>query len=321
MEGKAESKPGIDYEKLKSLGVPDEVIATLDPRDGGNITPQGEVLFLDEERLKRRELPNKPLHKNHPRGLGIKDFLMTKVLATTPATWERTLKVFMLIVKGAKLTGREDLASEIYKRITQFSPDEKMYSHGNVLPLNVDMTDEGKSTVLPIDLIMDLIDRYQKIDAAIVASNASTFVTTSYGTYSVAGAIALRNRLRGKGTYSGEADFEKTLADKMSGEYQKQRAAGQCGRNASEHSRKRRKKQRRKVDGRCGSVHQREYQRTGRSAGCSKKTGCSGRKAEQTAQRAGYPDQSIQCNEHDRDRLRAFSDRVCITKTRNLASR
>ena len=53
---------------------------------------------------------------------------MTKVLATTPATWERTLKVFMLIVKGAKLTGREDLASEIYKRITQFSPDEKMYS-------------------------------------------------------------------------------------------------------------------------------------------------------------------------------------------------
>lgn len=41
-------KPGIDYEKLKSIGVPDEVIASLDPRDGGNITPQGEVLFLDE---------------------------------------------------------------------------------------------------------------------------------------------------------------------------------------------------------------------------------------------------------------------------------
>ena len=29
-------KPGIDYEKLKSIGVPDEVIASLDPRDGGN---------------------------------------------------------------------------------------------------------------------------------------------------------------------------------------------------------------------------------------------------------------------------------------------
>lgn len=61
-------KPGIDYEKLKSIGVPDEVIASLDPRDGGNITPQGEVLFLDEGRLHRRELPDKPLHENHPRG-------------------------------------------------------------------------------------------------------------------------------------------------------------------------------------------------------------------------------------------------------------
>ena len=156
-------KPGIDYEKLKSIGVPDDVIASLDPRDGGNITPQGEVLFLDEERLKRRELPDKPLHKNHPKGLGIKDFLMTKVLATTPKTWDRTLKVFMMIVAGAKLTGKEGIIPELYKRVTQFAPDEEMYTHGNVLPLNVDMVDEGKTAVLPIDLIMDAIDNAEYI--------------------------------------------------------------------------------------------------------------------------------------------------------------
>ena len=45
--------------------------------------------------------------------------------------------------------------------------------------------------------ITDLIDRFQKIDAAIVASNANTEITTSYGTFTVAGAIALRSRLRG----------------------------------------------------------------------------------------------------------------------------
>ena len=39
--------------------------------------------------------------------------------------------------------------------------------------------------------ITDLIDRFQKIDAAIVASNANTEITTSYGTFTVAGAIAL----------------------------------------------------------------------------------------------------------------------------------
>lgn len=62
--------------------------------------------------------------------------------------------------------------------------------------------------------IMDLIDRYQKIDAAIVASNASTKVITSYGEYTVAGAISLRNRLKSGRNYSG-TDFEGELIAKM----------------------------------------------------------------------------------------------------------
>ena len=56
--------------------------------------------------------------------------------------------------------------------------------------------------------IVDLIEQFQKIDAAIVASNAETEITTSYGKFTVAGAISLRSRLRGLGTYDGEADFE-----------------------------------------------------------------------------------------------------------------
>ena len=48
--------------------------------------------------------------------------------------------------------------------------------------------------------ILDLIERFQKIDAAIVASNASSEITTSYGNFTVAGAIALRSRLRVMGT-------------------------------------------------------------------------------------------------------------------------
>lgn len=67
--------------------------------------------------------------------------------------------------------------------------------------------------------IVDLIDRFQKIDAAIVDSNAKTEITTSYGTLSVAGAISLRSRLRGLGAYEGEADFEGKLQDKLKSEY------------------------------------------------------------------------------------------------------
>ena len=67
--------------------------------------------------------------------------------------------------------------------------------------------------------ITDLIDRFQKIDAAIVASNANMEITTSYGTFTVAGAIALRSRLRGAGAYGGDADFEGRLQKKLSSEY------------------------------------------------------------------------------------------------------
>lgn len=67
--------------------------------------------------------------------------------------------------------------------------------------------------------IADLIDRFQKIDAAIVASNARTEITTSYGTFTVAGAISLRSRLRGLGAYEGEADFEGRLQNKLRNEY------------------------------------------------------------------------------------------------------
>lgn len=67
--------------------------------------------------------------------------------------------------------------------------------------------------------IVDLIDRFQKIDAAIVASNAKTEITTSYGKFTVAGAISLRSRLRGGGAFGGGADFERQLQEKMINEY------------------------------------------------------------------------------------------------------
>ena len=63
--------------------------------------------------------------------------------------------------------------------------------------------------------IQDLILRYQKIDAAIVASNAKTLIQTSYGEFTVAGAISLRSRLRGTGIYDEEANFEQALKNKL----------------------------------------------------------------------------------------------------------
>ena len=59
------------------------------------------------------------------------------------------------------------------------------------------------------------------IDAAIVASNANTMIKTSYGEYTVAGAIALRKRLKSTGTFNSDANFEYKLMMKIESDLQK----------------------------------------------------------------------------------------------------
>lgn len=90
--------------------------------------------------------------------------------------------------------------------------------------------------------ILDLIARYEKIEAAIVASNAATVIQTSFGEYTVAAAIALRSRLREKrrvllfqgiirrDTLSKEermnqTDFEEYLAEVMTKQFLAARTA------------------------------------------------------------------------------------------------
>ena len=66
--------------------------------------------------------------------------------------------------------------------------------------------------------ICDLINRYDKIEAAIVASNAVTMIQTSYGSFTVAAAIALKNRL-GKSPEQAKNAFEDFLMRKMQRDY------------------------------------------------------------------------------------------------------
>ena len=66
--------------------------------------------------------------------------------------------------------------------------------------------------------IMDLMARYDRIDAAIVASNAAAMIDTSYGRYTVAGAISLKNRLAASALPSKNS-FEVRLIQRMQKEY------------------------------------------------------------------------------------------------------
>lgn len=124
----------------------------------------------------------------------------------------------MLVTQA--LDERDLLVKKITDKIVKASfVDTIKPNEDKVFAKRIDKDEYAKVAESAYQQIVDLIDRFQKIDAAIVASNANTEITTSYGTFTVAGAIALRSRLRGAGTYGDDADFEGRLQRKFENEY------------------------------------------------------------------------------------------------------
>ena len=124
----------------------------------------------------------------------------------------------MLVTQA--LDERDMLVKKITDKIAKASfVDTSKPNEDKVCGKRVDKEEYVKAAEASYQQINDLIARFQKIDAAIVESNARTEVKTSYGSYTVAGAISLRSRLRGMDSYDGEADFEGKLQEKLNNEY------------------------------------------------------------------------------------------------------
>lgn len=125
----------------------------------------------------------------------------------------------MLVTQA--LDERDLLVKKISDKIAKASfVDTIKPNEEKVFAKKVVKSEYAKDAESAYQQINDLIERFQKIDTAIVKSNAETEIKTSYGKFTVAGAISLRTRLRGMGAYDGEADFEWKLQEKMKDEYE-----------------------------------------------------------------------------------------------------
>ncbi|MBO5371534.1 MAG: hypothetical protein J6A75_02325 [Lachnospiraceae bacterium] len=121
----------------------------------------------------------------------------------------------MLVTQA--LDERDLLVKKINDKIEKASfVDIAKGNEDKVLNARVLREEYAKQAQAAYQQIQDLIDRFQKIDAAIVASNASTYIETSYGRFTVAGAISLRSRMRKTAVNNrGDLDFETKLYQKM----------------------------------------------------------------------------------------------------------
>ena len=123
----------------------------------------------------------------------------------------------MLITQA--LDERDFLIKKITDKITSFkSIDFAKHNESKTWGEKKDRKEFEAEAKAAYQQICDLISRYDRIEAAIVASNAVTKIITSYGEYTIAAAIALRNRLR-KSELVAQNAFEDLLIKKIQHDY------------------------------------------------------------------------------------------------------
>lgn len=114
------------------------------------------------------------------------------------------------------LDERDLLVKKINSKIERIDfVDGKKRNEEKVIQQVITKEEFCKKVKTSYQQIQDLIKRYQKIDEAIIISNANTYIETSFGTYSVAVALSMRNRLR----ELNAMDFETILRNKMEENY------------------------------------------------------------------------------------------------------
>ena len=93
--------------------------------------------------------------------------------------------------------------------------ETKKHNEEKVMERRVTQKEFEKEARSSYQQIIDLIHWYDKVDQAILRSNAETIIETSYGTMSIANALALRSRLNCSNAYDSDSNFEGNLMMKL----------------------------------------------------------------------------------------------------------
>jgi len=123
-------------------------------RQCSNIDEQGNVLYLDEERLKRKKVPFPP-YQNKKNGLGIYNFLKEHVIYMSRDRWPWALRLYRMFIKFSVWMKEGGVKGRIYKKGIMLAPDMEAHTSTVVLPLHVDVAPSGEKVTVPMDLIKE----------------------------------------------------------------------------------------------------------------------------------------------------------------------
>lgn len=124
----------------------------------------------------------------------------------------------------AALDERDLLKRKIVNKISKASfVDTIKKNEDNVKNARLTNEEFKKDVEASYQQIESFIERFRKIESAIVLSNATNTIETSYGIYTIAEAITMKRRLQDNNNYYDEeyfdGDFENLLCEKLKKEF------------------------------------------------------------------------------------------------------
>lgn len=127
-----------------------------------NIDNEGNVLYLDQELLDSKEI-GFPSYQNRPNGLGIYNWILNNLLYMSKKRWPFALKLYHMFVKYSVWMKEGGWKAKFYKTAIKLSPDEGHPTGTVVMPLNVDITDQAETTIIPLDMIKESLKKISYI--------------------------------------------------------------------------------------------------------------------------------------------------------------
>ena len=127
-------------------------------KQASNIDEQGNVLYLDQERLKRKEVGFPPF-KNDPNGLGIYNFIKEHILAMNSKNWPNALWLYKQFIRFSAWIKGGGFKAGLFKKVIMIQPDMEAHTSVVTMPLNVDITDTSEKTIIPMDIIKDCLKK------------------------------------------------------------------------------------------------------------------------------------------------------------------
>lgn len=138
---------------MKKKVVVEKDFKTL-PKHAPNVDEEGNVLYLDEKLLERKIAPF-PRFKNSRKGLGLANFLRKHVIYVSYKNKKIVHKLYHFVIKYSVWMKKGGLRGRTYKRISKIYPEYKRPSSTIVMPLNVDITNMGEKTTIPMDMLKE----------------------------------------------------------------------------------------------------------------------------------------------------------------------